>query len=125
MADNPKQPNLFQTLKRLGTLYVDNIRYTAAEKFTLLLSGIAIFSIVMVLAVLALIFIAIGIGNMLETYLEPFWTYFIIAGLLLLVIVAVILLKDRLLVDPIARFISKLFIDTPAETPKPTKDENN
>lgn len=111
-SDNKKNA-IFDVVKKLASLYIDNVRLTSAEKLTIFLSGVALFSIVIILAMIAMIFIAIGLASMLEEYIAPFWSYFIIAAVILLIIGLLFLLKTPLFVNPIARFISKLLLTPP------------
>lgn len=104
---------LFETLKRLATLYIENVKLSSAEKLTILFSGIALFAIVLFLALIALVFVAIGLATMLESYIAPFWSYFIIAGVLFVCIAILIIGKTQFIVNPIARFISKLLLNPP------------
>lgn len=119
MSETPNQPqgkrNLIEVLKNLAKLYLENIRYTSAEKITILFSSIAMFSVLLILGLIALIFIFIGLANMFDTYIDAFWSYFIIAGIVFLLMGCVIMFKDKLIFNPIARFISKLFLDPPKD----------
>lgn len=110
--------NIADTLRRIATLYIENAKLSTAEKLTVLLSGIAICALVMVLGLLALVFIAIGISALLSEFIAPFWSYFIIAGLFILIAGIIIMLKEPLVLNPVARFISRLFVDQPKSQKK-------
>lgn len=113
-SPNDKKKNaLFDMARRLVNLYVENARLTAAEKLTVFLSTLTIVILVIVLAFLALLFIAIGITNMLDEYIPPYLSYFIIAGLFLLMIGAIFAFKTQLILNPFARFISRLIVNPP------------
>ena len=94
-------------------LYLDNARLSAAEKLTLRFSAVALYSIALVLAMVMLVFVSMGIATMLAEYIAPFWSYFIVAGVFLAVIVLIFVLKTHLLINPIARFISSLLVSPP------------
>lgn len=111
-SDN-KISTIFDMAKRLIGLYIENVRLTSAEKLSVLFSSIALFSIVIVIAMIAMIFIAIGLASMLESYIAPFWSYFIISGILFVVILLLFIFKAQLFINPIARFVSKLLLDSP------------
>ncbi|MCM1451530.1 MAG: phage holin family protein [Clostridium sp.] len=99
--------------KRLGTMYLDLARLTAAEKATALFSVLAIAIVGIMLGMVVLVFLTMGIASMLESYIAPFWTFFIVAGVFIAAAILVWLLRDRLVYDPIARFMSKLLLNPP------------
>lgn len=110
-----KKTNLMDSVKKLAGLYIENAKLTTTEKLTLLFSGIALCVGVMFLALIALVFIAIGIASLLENYIAPFWSYFIIAGLFLIAIAVLIFCKAQIVENPIARFISRIFLNPPTK----------
>ncbi len=113
MREKESVRNLYELGRRLVGLYLDNARLTAAEKMTLLFSSVALYSVVLVLAMVMMVFVSMGIATMLAEYIAPFWSYFIVAGVFLTVIVLLFVFKSQLLVNPIARFISSLLVSPP------------
>ncbi len=113
MREKGSVRNLYELGRRLAGLYLDNARLTAAEKMTLLFSSVALYSVVLVLAMVMMVFVSMGIATMLAEYIAPFWSYFIVAGVFLTVIVLLFVFKSQLLVNPIARFISSLLVSPP------------
>jgi len=113
MREKGSARNIYELGRRLVGLYLDNARLTAAEKITLLFSSVALYSVVLVLAMVMIVFVSMGIATMLSEYIAPFWSYFIVAGVFLLVIVLLFVFKSQLLVNPIARFISSLLVSPP------------
>ena len=104
---------LIAALKRLGKLYLENAKYTAAEKITIFLGATALCIIVLILGLLAFLFTCFCIADLLATYLSPFWSYLIVTGIFILAIVVLCTFKNTLIFNPIARFISKLILDPP------------
>ncbi|MCM1318158.1 MAG: phage holin family protein [Bacteroides sp.] len=113
MSEKGSVKNLYEVGKRMLTLYIDNARLSAAEKITVLFSAVALYSIVLVLAMVMMVFVSMGIATMLAEYNAPFWSYFIVAGVFLAVIVLLFVFKTPLLLNPIARFISSLLVSPP------------
>ncbi|MCC8114230.1 MAG: phage holin family protein [Bacteroidales bacterium] len=111
-SDSPLK-SLVDALARLVTLYIENARLTAAEKATMLISVFAIAMLALMLSVIVMIFLVMGIATLLESYIEPFWTYFIVAGVFILIIALIVLLRIPLIYNPVARFISKLLLTPP------------
>lgn len=103
--------SFYEAIKKLGALYVENAKLTVAEKTTMLLSAVAIFMIYMLLGLAMLVFLIIGIANLLESVIAPFWSYLIVAGVFAVMILVLYFFRIQLIYNPVARFISKLFIN--------------
>lgn len=110
---NNKYYTLFEQLKRLATLYLDDIRLTAAEKLTILLSAIAVFAIVMIFVSLFVVFAAMAVAHLLESVAAPFWAYMMVAFFFLIIAVLFFAYRTEIIVNPVARFLSRLFVAPP------------
>lgn len=96
---------------RLIRLYIENAKLTLAEKLTLLLSAALVVVIALVLGIFALAFFAGAAVEALELVMVPWLCYLILGGFFVLLIVAILILKKPLLINPIARFMSKLIFE--------------
>lgn len=105
--------SLYDACKRLAGLYVDSAKITATDKVTTLFSVVAIFLVGMLLSLLAVVFLALALVCLLESVLSPCWTFLIVTGLFLLLIVLLIVFRVQLVYNPVARFVSKLFLKPP------------
>lgn len=105
-------------LRRLAGLYIRSARLSVAEKLTLLFSAVALYSVAMILGMVALVFITIGIASVLAAYIAPFWSYLIVGGVFVLIIVILFVFRKQLLINPIARFISRLVVESPIKKDK-------
>lgn len=103
------------SVKRLSQLYVESLRLKATDKLTVLLSSIAYVGVMLALGIVCLVFISIGIGHLLSDSIEPHLAYLFIAGFYLLLFVLAILLRRRIFVDPISRFMSRLLVEIPED----------
>lgn len=110
-----KKTTIVDSIKQLATLYIENAKLTTTEKVTMLFSGVALVCGMMFLALIAMIFIAIGVASLLESYIAPFWSYFIIAGVFLIALVILYFFKEHIIENPIARFISKILLNPPTK----------
>ncbi len=110
-----KASNTFQSLKdqvvRLLSLYAESAKLTVAEKLTMLLSAGVILIVTLVLGVFALAFLSGALIELLELVVVPWASYLILGGVFILLIVVLALFRKALVVNPIARFISKLVFD--------------
>ncbi len=100
-------------------LQIENIRLVSTEKSAILMSTAVVAAILGILLAFALFFISIGLVLLLATVLPVFWCFMIMGGIYILVGVGVYLMRTTLVTDPIARFLSRLFLDEPAA------DKNN
>ena len=119
MPELNEKSNSFQavidSLRRLVTMQLGYARLTAAEKFTVLLSTIAFYSMAVALGTLILIFLSIGLGHLLADTGIGKYAYFIVAGLYVVLFVLLFVMRKRLIINPVARFMSRLFVDPPKE----------
>lgn len=118
MSESNEKGNLqkmFDNIKRMITLQLDYARLTAAEKLTIILSTMAIYGLVVIFATLSLVFITLGVGHLLATTIAPHFAYLIVAGFYVVVLFLLFIFRKQLFVNPIARFVSKLFINPSEE----------
>lgn len=116
--ETSSRPSLGDTVVRYLKLLVEDTRLSLAEKLTRLLSALAVCAIVIILATVAVVFITIGVSVALAPYLGPQWSLFIVAGVYVLLIAAILVFKSALVVNPIARFISRLILQPPVSHDK-------
>lgn len=111
---------LTASVTRMVKLRIEDARLTAAEKLTLLLTALTFYALMIIVGVVALVFVSIGIGHMLSsTISHPMWAYIYIAGFYVLLFVALVVFRQKLIYDPIARFISRLIVEPPKDAEKP------
>lgn len=116
MTDNPSPVRqLIDSLRRYVTLNIDYARLTAAEKTSVLLAGIAFYAVMVILATLVLIFVSIGVGHLLAATIAPVWAFVFVAAFYVLLLVVVIIFRRQLFVNPIARFVSRIFVNPPRD----------
>lgn len=109
----PDYSAMFELLKRFLNLKVENARLTVAERMTLLLSGFMFYMIVILLAVCIVGFLSISLAQYLSVSLSEYWAYMIVAGIYVMFVLLVIVLRKPLIVNPIARFMSQLVVEPP------------
>lgn len=106
---------MFGRVKRLGSLYVENLRLKSTEKITIILAAVAFYAVAMALGLVCLVFISIGIGHWMATTIAPHLAYLFIAAFYLVLFVLCILWRRQIFIDPIARFISRVLVEIPEE----------
>ena len=102
---------LFTEARKYFSLEWDYTKLTAVEKLAVLLSAVAFVAVVIIIGTFILQYLFSALISVLASALGCSWGAHLIAaailGVLLLVVFA---FKKQLIVDPVARFVSKLFL---------------
>jgi len=102
---------LFNEARKYFSLEWDYTKLTAVEKLAVLLSAPAFVAVVIIIATFALHYLFSALISVLATAMGCAWGANLIAvGILLVLLMVVFAFKKQLIVDPIARFVSKLFL---------------
>lgn len=97
-----------QDLKVYLSQRYDLLKLELMEKSTQLLSVILSLLIVVVCALAVLIYLSSALISWLTIALNAGWAYTIVCGIFLLIIVVILLLKDKLFVKPLIRKFSRI-----------------
>ncbi|MDE5653550.1 MAG: phage holin family protein [Muribaculaceae bacterium] len=92
-------------------LEIEYAKLTAAEKITVLLTTLIFGAVCMLLGMVILILLAFSLVDVLQTFLSPALAFLCGAGILVVLILILFLLRRPLLENPISRLISKLILD--------------
>ena len=87
------------------------LKLTASEKFTILLSSLLLGAICLMLGIFALALMSMALVDLFKLFMAPALAFLSVAGIVLLIALLVVLLRKQLLYNPIARFITRLFLD--------------
>ncbi len=111
----PKDNNfstIWDDLKKYFTLQIDYAKITATEKLIIILSAMAMVGIVGILGGIALFYLSSATVYLIDSFLDCTWGSYLIVSALMLIILAIIFsVRKSLIINPISRFISKLFLD--------------
>lgn len=102
--------SIWLEIKETLKLNFDYAKLTATEKLTVLLSMIGLTLVCFALASIIIFLISLGLMLLLAKSTGLFGACMIIAGIYAIILAAAILLRRQLIIDPIARFISHLFL---------------
>lgn len=94
-------------------MYIENTKLTIAEKVTHLIGAMAVAIVALLFGLVGFIFAVMGLATWLQDYLEPFWSYFIVTGGFVLIILIVVVFRKWLVYNPLAKFITRVFMETP------------
>ena len=124
-ASSAAYRRLYDEIRRLVGLEVENARLVVTEKLTLLFGRIALVAVSFVLSACVIIFLSMSISDLLLESLTPWATYMIVGGFYALLIVILAIFRRQLIIDPIARYLSKVLLDPrPARHRKGGESEN-
>lgn len=102
---------LFTEARKYFSLEWDYTKLTAVEKLAILLSAIAFVAVVIIIGMFALQYLFSALISVLAEAMGCTWGANLIAVAILLVLLLVVFaFKKQLIVNPIARFVSKLFL---------------
>lgn len=108
-------PSLIGTLyaeaKLLLKLHIEDLRLRVAEKLALVLAMAAFYAVVLSIGMVFIVFVSLAMGGLLATVMPPCAAYAILAALYVLAFALICLLRRRIFVDPITRFLSRLIVE--------------
>jgi len=101
---------LWASLREYLALNIDNAKLTAAEKLTLFFSATVCVLVYFVFGTLVFFFLSMACVEWIGESLGTAPAYAIMGGFYILLILAVVIFRRQLVIDPIARFITKLIL---------------
>ena len=102
---------LFAEARKYFSLEWDYTKLTAVEKLAVLLSAVAFVAVVIIICTFVLHHLFTALVGVLAEAMGCSWGAHLIAVAVLLVLLLVVFaFKKQLIVDPVARFVSKLFL---------------
>jgi membrane-bound ClpP family serine protease len=108
-ADNFQQ--LYDDVKKYVELQTEYVKVEFVEKLTILLSTVLIIGLVMVLAISALFYLFFSLAYALQPIIGNLAISFaIISGIYVLLIVLFMAFRKRIIINPLVRFLSNLFL---------------
>ena len=103
---------LYEEGKRFLKLELNYNKLTAVEKLAVLLSTIAFVAVVALLGAFVLFYLASTLVMTIAAFTGNEWSgNLIVATLLVIAIVVVAAMRKKWIIDPISRFLTKLFLN--------------
>ena len=103
--------SIFDQSKTWLRLELEYAKLTIAEKLTLLMSTLIIGFVCLLLGVVVLIMLAFSLAEAFRLIMDPALAYLSTAGVICLLLILLYLLRKPLLLNPIARLITRVFFD--------------
>ncbi|MCM1517852.1 MAG: hypothetical protein NC117_04350 [Pseudoflavonifractor sp.] len=110
MTTKESYKSLFASAKRMAMLKFEGFRLGAVDKATVLLSTIALILIAFMLVSAFLLFLAMALTHLLSTVIAIEWAYLVMGTFFLVILLAIYLARRRLIFDPVAKALSRLFL---------------
>lgn len=98
-------------------LEIEYLKLTAAEKLIVLLSVVIIGGIMAVLMLPVLIMFLFALVGVFKLFMAPPLAYLTVGGIVILFIFALFLMRKPLIINPVSRFVTKLFLDKNTNNP--------
>ena len=112
--DTNSYKELWVEVKKYFNLQVDYMKLTALEKLTILLSAMTFVGVIIVLSACALFFLSAAFVSWLDTILTCTWlANLITCGIVIILILIAFCFKKTLIINPVTRFVTKLFLNPP------------
>ena len=108
------------TIRSLIELLLNDLKLSATEKISRLLTSFSLVFIISLLALGSFLFFSYAGAAFLATVLPSGFANMIIAGIYILLIVIVVIFRRALLEDPITRLLSKVILSKPVNRKTPS-----
>lgn len=112
--DTSSYKELWSEIKKYLTLQIDYAKLTAVEKITILVSSMTFVGIVIVLSTCTLFFLSEALVDWLvQIFKSECIANLIVCGAFLFLLLIVFIFKKTLIINPVAKFVTKLFLNPP------------
>lgn len=102
--------SVVRELKEWLTVELEYMKLTAAEKVSVLLSSLILVIVLFIVFMVVLIVLAFALVDLFNLFMPHALACVTVGGILLLLIGLLYLLRNSLVVNPITRLITKLFL---------------
>lgn len=103
--------NIFEQSRTWLKLEVEYAKLTAAEKLTMLMSSLIIGFVCLLLGSVVLVLLGFTVAELFKLILDPALAYLSAAGSICVLVGLIYLFRKPLVLNPIAKLITKVFFD--------------
>ena len=115
LSENNELNSSLKNIKAYGKLIIENLRLVSTEKTTILLSSAALAVMLGLIVVIVFFFLSIAVVLLLANWMPLMYSFVAVGGFFLLMGLLLFLMRKPLIVNPVARFMSRLFLEPPVE----------
>jgi hypothetical protein len=111
--DNQSVHRLVSELKTYVNLQKEYAKLEIAEKLTIIFSAMMTALMLILLGMVVLFYLSISLAGVMAPYVGGIaGSYAIIAGFVLLLIIILLVFRKKIILNPIARFLGKIFMNS-------------
>lgn len=103
--------NVVAEVKEWLTVEIEYLKLSAAEKISVLLSTIILLIVLFIVGMVALIIFAFALVDLFNLFMPHALACVTVGGILLLIVGLMYLLRNAVIVNPITKLITKLFLN--------------
>lgn len=92
-------------------LEIEYVKLTAAEKIIILMSAMIIGAIFMILLLPVILMFLFALAQVFVDFMPTALAYVCVGGIVLLILLILYIFRKELVVNPVAKFISKLLLE--------------
>ena len=111
MAESSSVDALIETVKRYLHLRIEQVKFLGTEKLSIILAAMVFLMVTILLAVIAVCYFSVALLQLLQSCVGIVWAGVIMGVVMLLLIGLVYMMRRRWILDPIARFLSRVLLD--------------
>lgn len=111
MAESSSVDALIETVKRYLHLRIEQVKFLGTEKLSIILAAMVFLMVTILLAVIAVCYFSVALLQLLQSCVGIVWAGVIMGIVMLLLIGLVYMMRRRWILDPIARFLSRVLLD--------------
>ncbi len=100
----------FADSKEWVRLQIEYTKLTAAEKVTILGGAVTLGAICLLIGVVILFVLALSLIDTFKMFMSPALSCLAVSGILIILMILLIVFKKPLILNPIAKFLTKLFL---------------
>ena len=121
----PSLRQIIAEIKQYLSLQYEWIKLDGVEKLTRIVSALVLLTVSIILISITLLYLSLAAVHYLESYTGIIAAYSIISGAFFLLLVLLWLLRRPCVVNPILRFLYKIFITPKEDQNELTQNKNN
>lgn len=101
--------DIFQQSSNWVKLEVEYAKFTVAEKVTMLISAMIIGAVCLLLGISVLLMLSFALVELFKDFMNPALAYVSASGAIVVIMVIIYLLRKPLLLNPIAKYLTRVF----------------
>lgn len=102
---------LFTQSVNWAKLEVEYLRLTAAEKLIILSGALILGAVFMLLLLPVVLMFLLALVSVFRNFMPGYAAYLSVGGIVLVCLGIIFLFRKQIIINPVAKFISKLFLD--------------